>query len=252
LNQNETFNNIRIVLCQTSHPGNIGSTARAMKNMGITKLYLVAPRNFPHDDAIKMACSAADVVKNAVIVDTLYEAVKDCRLVIASTARPRGFDLPMIDPEQSAQALCEGAKIAPVALLFGPERMGLSNADLQYAKYRVTIPTSPDYSSLNLAAAVQTLSYEIYKYALKQTDATNGNNEMEPLDPLFQRELPTTKEMEQFYQHLEQALTATEFIMKKHPGKVLKKLRRLFDRAQPDVKEMNILRGILASMQRFR
>jgi len=234
--------NIRIILLRTFHAGNIGSTARAMKNMGITNLYLVAPRNFPHSDAIKMARSAADIIENAVIVDSLYDAVKDCRLVIASSARPRGFDLPEITPEQSAQALCEGATKAQVALLFGPERMGLSNTDLHYAKYRVTIPTSPDYSSLNLAAAVQTLSYEIYKYSLT-CNAVNTN-------PLFQRNLPSTKEMEQFYQHLEQTLTKTGFIMKKHPGNVLKKLRCLFNRAQPDVKEMNILRGILASIQR--
>lgn len=236
------LSHIRIVLLRTFHAGNIGSTARAMKNMGLNNLYLVAPRHFPHDDAGKMACSAIDVVENAVIVDNLYDAVKDCGVVIASTARPRGFDLPAINPEQSAQMLCKSAKTAPVALLFGPERMGLSNADLQYAKYRVTIPTSPDYSSLNLAAAVQTLSYEIYKYSLKDNKEKN--------DLLLQRELPSIKAMEQFYQHLEQTLNATGFIMKKHPGKVLKKLRCLFNRAQPDVQEMNILRGILASIQR--
>ncbi len=247
------LSHIRIVLLRTFHAGNIGSAARAMKNMGITNLYLVTPRDFPHSDAIKMACSAADIVENAVIVDTLYHAVKDCRLVIASSARPRGFDLPEISPEQSAQALYEGATKAQVALLFGPERMGLSNADLQYAKYRVTIPTSPDYSSLNLAAAVQTLSYEIYKYSLNHQSSIRKPDKLGKavnINPLFQRELPSTKEMEQFYQHLEQTLTATGFIMKKHPGNILKKLRRLFNRAQPDVKEMNILRGILASMQR--
>ncbi len=198
---------IRIVLLRTFHAGNIGSTARAMKNMGITKLYLVAPRDFPHGDAIKMACSAADIVENAVIVDTLYDAVKDCRLVIASSARPRDFDLPEISPEQSAQALYEEATKAQVALLFGPERMGLSNADLQYAKYRVTIPTSPDYSSLNLAAAVQTLSYEIYKYSLNHNHKSSTEKPDElgksvNINPLFQRELPSTKEMEQFYHRL--------------------------------------------------
>ena len=235
--------NIRIVMVRTFHPGNIGSAARAMKTMGITQLYLVAPKDFPSYEATKMARSASDLVDHAVVVDTLHEAVKDCTMVVASTARPRGFDLPSINPEQCAQALLEGAKTSPVALVFGPERMGLFNEDLQYAKYRVTIPTNPDCSSLNIASAIQTLSYEIYKQAI----ATNSEGEN---DSLFKRKMPTADDVEQFYVHLEETLIETGFIMKKHPGKIIDRLRQLFNRAQPDVKEMNILRGILASIQR--
>lgn len=233
--------NIRIVMVRTFHPGNIGSAARAMKTMGITQLYLISPKDFPSYEATRMARSATDIVDNAVIVDSVYEAVKDCTMVIASTARPRGFDLPAVNPEQCAHALLESAKTAPVALVFGPERMGLFNEDLQHAKYRVTIPTNPDCSSLNIASAIQTLSYEIYKQSIATDKET---------DPLLQRKMPTTDEVEQFYVHLEETLTGTGFIMKKHPGKVIDKLRQLFDRAQPDVKEMNILRGVLASIQR--
>ncbi len=237
--------NIRIVLVRTFHSGNIGSTARAMKTMGLTDLCLVDPVDFQTDaglqESFKMSMSADDVVKNARVVNSLKEAVKDCTVVIASTARSRGYDLPELSPEESASMLYGHAQNNKVALVFGPERMGLSNEDLQVAKYRVTIPTSPDYSSLNLAAAVQTLSYEIYK----------KHNGLENIGEVYpEKSLPTSESLEQLYTHLEHTLGATGFIVKNHPGEVMQKLRTLFTRAELDNSELNILRGILSSVDR--
>lgn len=237
--------NIRIVMVRTFHSGNIGSAARSMKTMGLSQLYLVSPREFPSDEALKMAAGAKDAVERAIVVDSVYEAVKDCSLVIATTARIRGNDLPELSPDKMANALNTVAKKAPVALIFGPERMGLFNEDLTFAKYRVTIPANPDYSSLNIAAAVQTLSYEIYKHSLsEQIEKTEKDH--------FNRELPSTNELEAFYLQLEQTLKETGFIIKNHPGKVMQRLRHLFSRAELDAHELRILRGALASVQRLK
>lgn len=232
-------------MVRTFHAGNIGSAARSMKTMGLSQLYLVSPRDFPSEEALKMAAGAKDAVEQAIVVDNLYEAVKDCALVIASTARVRGNDLPELGTESMAKALNIAAQRAPVALVFGPERMGLHNSDLVLAKYRVTIPTNPEYSSLNIAAAVQTLSYEIYK------QFTHLKHHSAPHD-VFSKTLPTAEEFEQFYTQLEETLHDTGFIIKNHPGKVMQRFRNLFSRAELDTQEMNILRGALASVQRLK
>ncbi len=241
------LSNIRVVLVRTFHSGNIGSTARAMKTMGLTDLCLVSPKDFDNDslegkqEALKMAMSADDVVNSARVVDSLYDAVKDCTIVVASTARSRGYDLPELSPEECATKLNQGANNTnngKVALVFGPERMGLSNEDLQLAKYRVTIPTSPDYSSLNLASAVQTLAYEIFK----QTDHVKELGDT--------RKLPTAESLEQLYTHMEDTLSDTGFIIKNHPGEIMQKLRNVFTRAELDESEVNILRGVFSSVDR--
>ncbi len=241
--QHTDLNNIRIVLVRTFHSGNIGSAARAMKTMGLNNLYLVNPVDFESEvgknAALKMARTAEDVVHKAIISETLYDAVKDCNLVIASSARSRAFDSPNLSPEESALKICTSSKKNKVALVFGPERMGLTNDDLQYMNYRVTIPTSPEYSSLNLAAAVQTLSYEVFKHS-EQSNA----------DGLITREFPDTKKLDYFYQTLESTLQQSEFIFKKHPGEIIRKLRVLFTRAEPDTTELSILQGMLASFSR--
>ena len=243
--QKDRLENIKIVLLRPFHPGNIGSAARAMKTMGLNRLVLVNPRQFPSDEATKMATSADDVLKNALIVDDISEAIGDCSLVIASTARSRGYDLPILSPEKAArlltQSACNTLKPQTVALVFGPERTGLINQDLEYATHRVTIPTSPDYSSLNLAAAVQTLCYEICKANQLQSERNEAT-----------RLLPDAQAMDLFYQHLETTLKETGFINKKHPGEVMKKLKRLFTRAEMDETELNIMRGILSSVERFK
>jgi len=239
------LDNIRVVLVRTFHSGNIGSTARAMKTMGLNNLTLVNPKDFQLDQALQMAMSADDVVHNATHVDSLYDAVVDCGIVTACTARSRGYDLPLQTPEEAARNLCISAKTQTVALVFGPERMGLSNEDLVHCTHRMTIPTSPDYSSLNLAAAVQTLSYEVFKQycALNENVDTNiGESES--------RLMPTLENTELFYQHLEETLVDVGFIFKKHPGEVMKKIRRMFSRAEMDQTELGIMRGVLAAMQR--
>ena len=236
--------NIRIVLVETFHPGNIGSTARAMKTMGIENLVLVSPRDFPADEALTMAVGAADVVESARVVDSLEEAVADCRLVVASSARRRGHDWPVLEPEECAGKMIHESESGNVALVFGPERMGLSNAQLQLCNFHVAIPANPEYSSLNLAQAVQTLSYEIYKAHRKSLDAPAG--EAAPNPP----EYPKAEDMERFYTHLEETLRDTGFLIPQHPGELMVRLRRLFNRARPEVTEMNILRGILSSVQK--
>lgn len=235
------LSNIKVVLVRTFHPGNIGSAARSMKTMGLSSLCLVSPKQFPDDEANKMAAGAEDLLNQVSVVDSLPEAIKDCTTIIASTVRPRGYDLPELNPEQAADLLLKGSASAPVALLFGPERMGLHNDDIQHAKYRVTIPANPEYSSLNMAAAVQTLSYEIYKQF--KTDSPTIEN-AKPF-----RELPSSEDTERFYQHLEQTLTTTKFL-RQHQGETMQRLRHLFTRAEPDVLEMNILRGILRSIEK--
>jgi len=235
--------NIKIVLVRPFHPGNIGSAARAMKTMGISSLCLVNPKNHPNEEALTMARSASDVVSQCVIVDSVYQAVKDCDVVVASTARPRGYDLPELTPEQCAQQLKSHAALGEVALLFGPERMGLSNDDLQYAHYRVTIPTSPDYPSLNMAAAVQTLCYEVFKgyqdnCIHKQVENTSRSASIET--------------MERLYVHLEETLSDTGFIFKKHPGEIMKRIRTMIARSTLTASEVSIFRGVLTSIQKSR
>ena len=188
--------------------------------------------------------SADDVVENAEVVESLCEAVKDCTAVIASTARTRGYDLPELNPEECAKRLQSESENNKVALVFGPERMGLSNEDLQLAKYRVTIPTNPDYSSLNIAAAVQTLSYEIFKQN-SGLDDIGETRKLQNLPPL-----PRTESLEQLYTHMEATLKDTGFIIKNHPGEVMQKLRNVFTRAELDETEVSILRGILSSVDR--
>ncbi|MFT6407523.1 MAG: tRNA (cytidine32/uridine32-2'-O)-methyltransferase [Arenicella sp.] len=235
-----SLDNIRIVLVRTFHPGNIGSAARSMKTMGLTDLALVSPIDYPSDEAVKMAAGATDVLANASVHGSITDAIKDCTAVIASTARPRGYDLPEVNPSEAAEILLNAANTNPVALIFGPERMGLHNDDIQFAKYRVTIPANPEYSSLNMASAVQTLSYEIFKTA-QASDTPNSVR--------ASRELPTSNQLELFYQHLESVLRDISFL-RPHQGETLQRLRHLYSRAEPDVLELNILRGILSATER--
>ena len=243
------FDNIRIVLVRTYHPGNIGSSIRAMKTMGLEQLYLVEPRDFPSDEANKMASSAEDLLEEAVVVEALLEAVHDCAMVVACTARARTFDLPTLEPEQAANQLFTAANEGPVALVFGPERMGLHNDDIQLAHYRVTIPANPDYSSLNLASAVQILCYELRKQLDGSVAASSTDtHHSDATDSLAV--LPSVGIRENFYEVLEEVLNDTGFVNQQHPGQLMLKVRHLFAKAQPDEVEMNILRGALAAIQR--
>lgn len=235
--------NIRVVLVNTSHTGNIGSAARAMKTMGLSQLVLVDPITPPDGKSSALAAGAGDVLANAKIVSTLAEAVADCGLVIGTSARSRTLSWPMLEPRECGEKLISEVPNYPVALVFGRENNGLSNEELQQCHFHVCIPANPDYSSLNLAAAVQTLCYEIRMAYLHVTRHPQSD---EPND----NEYPLSEDLEGFYIHLEQTLIKTNFIVAKHPGMVMTKLRRLFNRARPETAELNILRGILASVDK--
>ncbi|RUO62559.1 tRNA (cytosine(32)/uridine(32)-2'-O)-methyltransferase TrmJ [Pseudidiomarina insulisalsae] len=232
--------NLRIILVNTSHTGNIGSVARAMKTMGLSELTLVDPVQKPDSHASALAAGATDVLQRAQIVSTLSEAIHDCGMVIGTSARNRTLDWPLLGPrEAAAQALAESQN-HKVALVFGRESSGLTNEELQQCTHHVHIPTNPDYSSLNLAMAVQTLAYEVRMQWL----------EADKLPQAAESEYPLTEDLERFYVHLESTLKDTGFIIKNHQGQVMAKLRRLFTRARPEANELNILRGILASVDK--
>jgi len=233
------LDNIRIVLVNTSHTGNIGSTARAMKTMGLSNLYLVDPVSAPDGHASALAAGAGDVLANAKTVATLQEAVADCGLVVGTSARSRTHSWPMLEPRSCGRKLIEEVPNYPVALVFGRENNGLTNEELQQCHFHVCIPANPEYSSLNLAAAVQTLCYEV-RMAWLEKEAF----------PPTENDYPLNDDLERFYTHLESTLTDTGFIVKNHPGMVMTKLRRLFNRARPESAELNILRGILSSIDK--
>lgn len=238
---------IRIVLVGTQHPGNIGAAARAMKTMGLRRLVLVAPSRFPHLDADAMAAGAGDVLAAAERRDTLADAVADCRLVLGCTARSRRVALDELSPREAAARLhTTGSAATPVALVFGRERTGLSNEELQLCHAAVHIPADPDYSSLNLAAAVQVLSYEL---RLAQLSAPIDDAEA---NAGAGREPPASHaELEGFFAQLAETLDAIDFHKGRAPESALRKLRRIFLRTDLDVREVRLLRGILADAQRM-
>lgn len=232
--------NIRIVLVETSHTGNMGSVARAMKTMGLTNLWLVNPLVKPDSQAIALAAGASDVIGNANIVDTLDEALAGCSLVVGTSARSRTLPWPMLDPRECGLKSVSEGQHAPVALVFGRERVGLTNEELQKCHYHVAIAANPEYSSLNLAMAVQVIAYEVRMAWLATQESSDAQPEETPY--------PLVDDLERFYGHLEQTLLTTGFIRENHPGQVMNKLRRLFTRARPEAQELNILRGMLASI----
>ncbi|ATA22990.1 tRNA (cytosine(32)/uridine(32)-2'-O)-methyltransferase TrmJ [Brenneria goodwinii] len=236
------LHNIRVVLVETSHTGNMGSVARAMKTMGLSKLYLVNPLVKPDSQAIALSAGASDVIGNATLVETLDQALEGCSLVIGTSARSRTLPWPMLEPRECGVRSAQEAEHAPVALVFGRERVGLTNDELQKCHYHVAIPANPEYSSLNLAMAVQILAYEVRVAHLDRLQAGEEEHSETPY--------PLVDDLERFYQHLEQTLLQTGFIRQAHQGQVMNKLRRLFTRARPESQELNILRGILSSIQK--
>lgn len=234
------LSNIRIVLVETTHPGNIGAVARAMKAMALERLYLVNPKLFPSAEATARASGADDVLANAQVRPSLAEALRDCHLIVGTSARDRTVAWPHLPPRPAARRLLEEARRGPVALVFGRESSGLSNQELDLCQYLTHIPTHPGFSSLNVAAAVQLLAYELYQASLGEVPDT---------PPEEARTLATSQELEGFHQHLAQTLAEIGFA---HPGQstqLLRRLRRLFQRARPDSNEINILRGILSTTQ---
>lgn len=236
---------IRIVLVNTTHPGNIGATARAMKNMGLSDLCLVEPKHFPHPEAVTRASGADDILSAATVVGTLAEALSDCHLVVGTSARERHIPWPLVNPRELAAisaATLNGdtAEGARVAVLFGREATGLTNEELHLCHKHVHIPTNPDFSSLNVAAAVQVISYEM-RMALVEEQVSAAPQ----WGTHWDIELADNAEIEQMFEHLEKTLIDIKFLDPDNPRQLMPRLRRLLLRAVPDKVEVNVLRGIL-------
>jgi tRNA (cytidine32/uridine32-2'-O)-methyltransferase len=230
---------IRIVLVNTSHPGNIGSAARAMKTMGLKELYLVSPQQFPHDKATELASGAVDILAEATVVETLDEAIADCSLVVGTSARSRKIPWPLLSPRDMAEKIKQEAPANQIAILFGREQSGLTNEELQRCHFHIQIPANPVYSSLNIAQAVQIIAYEL---RLASEEDTISSEE-------WDYRLANADEMEKFFVHLQEVLMEIDFLKMNAPRKLMTRLRRLFFRTRPDVMEMNILRGMLTAVQ---
>lgn len=236
----DRLSSVCIVLVNPTHPGNIGAAARAMKTMGVTALRLVEPRDFPSEQATARASGAADLLEGAQIFSSLDAAIADCHLVVGTSARSRHIDWPLWSANECAKKMIEAAAAGRVAVVFGRERMGLTNEELDRCHAMVSIPANPEYASLNLGSAVQILSYELRRAA----GATLPGQGSTPPQPA------TRVQMEGFYNHLQTTLEQVGFLDPGEPKLLMRRLQRLFNRAQPDEKEVNILRGILTSVQR--
>ncbi|MBL1141659.1 MAG: RNA methyltransferase [Proteobacteria bacterium] len=233
------FEKTRIVLIGTTHPGNIGAAARAMKTMSQEKLYLVSPKTFPSAEATARATGADDILASATVCASLKEAISDCDLVIGTSARTRSLPWPMQTPRECAETVSDN-KYSSVALVFGRENSGLSNEELELCNLVMQIPTNAEYSSLNLASAVQIICYELYLLAgceiKNETDEDNSA-------------LVSQDKIEMFYQHLEKCLIDIDFYDIDNPRLLMHRMRRLFNRTQLEENECNILRGILSKVQ---
>ena len=232
---------IRIVLINTTHPGNIGAAARAMKVMGLSQLHLVTPKAFPHADATARASGADDLLQYAHVHASLDEALAGCTLVMGTSARLRSLPMPQMDVRKAAEATLAEPGEGDIAVLFGREAYGLTNEEMQRCQQLVHVETNPEFGSLNSAQAVQVVCYELRMAALGGGGVEQAPSDWSPVD---------ARQMELFYQHLEQTLLDVRFLNPDQPKRLMMRLRRLFNRARPDQNEMNILRGILAAAQR--
>ncbi len=237
------LDDIQIVLVETSHPGNIGATARAMKNMGLSRLVLVNLQCRIDETAIARASGALDILDACPRYPDLPSAVADSELVIGSSARPRSLSWPELSPRQMGELLAGQGERQQASIVFGREKSGLTNEELQFCHYTVKIPTAPDYSSLNVAMAVQLLAYELFIHLGADAPAATAARS-EPL--------ASAGELEGFFEHLEQVIVATGFLDPDNPRQMMKRLRRLYQRQALTRNEVNILRGILSSVRKYR
>ncbi|MFN2327283.1 MAG: RNA methyltransferase [Chromatocurvus sp.] len=236
---------IEIVLVNTTHPGNIGGVARAMKNMGLSRLCLVAPRQFPDPQAVWRAASAIDLLEQARIVSTLDEAVADSQFIVGTSARDRRIPWPLLDPRGCAARVDEHTDAGErVSILFGREDRGLTNDELKRCNLHLHIPSAPEYSSLNLAMAVQIVCYELRMLAVADSLPVAS-------DEQWDTPFATAANMERFYTHLEETLIDIDFLDPAAPRQLMPRLRRLYSRVRLDEMELNILRGILTSTQQW-
>lgn len=238
---------IRLVLVETTHPGNIGAVARAMKTMGLSRLYLVSPKIFPSGEATVRASGADDILQNAVVCESLAEAIGDCQRVYGTSTRHRSLDWPVQTPKEAAQCALECAsEDEEVAFVFGRESSGLRNDELDLCQWRMSIPSNPEFSSLNLAAAVQVVSYELY-----QGQLTSQANE--PIKREKSAERPVTQgELDGLLTHWTQMMQEIGYYDPDKPRQLTRRMARLFAKAQIDVSELNILRGIAAAVLKRR
>ncbi len=237
---------IRIVLVNTSHPGNIGGVARAMKNMKFSQLHLVAPKKFPHVEADSRASGATDILENAVVHETLEQAIADCHFVVGTSARGRHIPWPVVDPRELS-SIVQGAGDKKIAVVFGREDRGLTNEELHLCHHHVHIPSNPDFSSLNLAAAVQVITYELrmadlYAEQVEQQKPQWGTE--------WDIDLADSADLERLFAHMEETLVDIEFLNPDNPRQLMSRLRRLYLRTVPDKVEVNILRGIMTATQK--
>jgi len=239
---------IRIVLVGTSHPGNIGSAARAMKVMGLDSLWLVAPERFPADEATALAAGADDVLQRARVVTDVQSAIADCGLVVGTTARGRHLPWRVVEPREAALEIAAAAQASEVAILFGNERTGLENEHVRQCHSLLTIPTGATYTSLNLAMAVQVVTYEVC-LALRDRAGLGTSTGMGAIRGEGPVPLASAADMEKLYAHLGEVLDEIDFRDRTNSGHLMSRLRRLFQRAVLDQNEMNILRGILTAVQ---
>ncbi|MBQ0729860.1 MAG: RNA methyltransferase [Oleispira antarctica] len=245
------LDSIRIVLVQTYHPGNIGAIARAMKTMGLNELYLVDPREYPADEASSRAAGALDVLDNAIVVESLTEAIADCTQVFATSARKRNYTRPQVSAEEAAGWIKANPN-EKIAIVFGRERMGLSNEQLGLCQQLLYIPGNPEYDVLNIGSAVQIVSYELFKqFGLHRDDLVSTTETSSIEASAESEEYASQQDMERFYQHLESTLSDTGFLVKNHPGEAILRLQQMFARAQPNAKELRMLRGILGSVDKL-
>lgn len=233
---------IRVVLVNTTHPGNIGTAARAMKNMGLLSLYVVDPKKPLDADAFSRAGHALDVLDNMVLCKTLDEAIAGCGFVIGTSARERTIPWPLENAREAAKIACTEAQSHEVALVFGREDRGLTNDELQKCHLHLTIPTNDDYSSLNLAQAVQVVAYETRMAAIDGKITQKAD----------EQDIACAEQLAQFYQHLEQALVAINYLDPEKPRQTMRRLQRLFNKARMDVAEVQMFRGILKAVLRLK
>lgn len=236
--------NIRIVLINTQHPGNIGATARAMKNMGLSQLFLVNPQDFPADKAVWRAGHALDVLDATRVVSSLDEAIGDCGLVLGTSARERAIPWPLHTVREAGEHAVREAPQHTVAILFGREDRGLTNEELQRCHFHLHIPANPVYSALNLGTAVQVVAYEIRQAALAATETSAT-----PAWAAWDIAPAKIEDLEFYFEHLEQTLVDIGFHKRENPRQTMARLRRMFHRIRPDQMELNILRGILTGTQ---
>lgn len=238
------LDNIKVVLSHTTHPGNIGAAARAMKVMGLSNLALVNPKTYPSAEATERASGAVDVLANTQVYDSVEAAIADCKLVVGTSARTRSLPSKLMTPRDLTSYIAEHREKTPIALMFGTENSGLTNEELHLCHYHVYIPTNPDYSSLNLASAVQLVAYELH-LAFAEYDQL-------PSQPIPDNEMPVTREqLNGIIQHFDKVMHLTGYLLPEQEKQIDIRMNRLLNKADITLSEMNILRGFLTSIENY-